>query len=230
VIIEDIDVLLEAESDIELLPYLKTSAVNRIRRTDKHFWEKLRYAIPVEVSLGNNYTLTNHPQTLLHHEHIKHRTLTTNPMNGGIVYHQKPPAYCADMDEANYSSCTTATPSPKISRHMIATELQQINSQPNHHHFVVASPSQQAHNHNQRPPSEHIYSSIDSDYSTLDCENLQMVEAQFQQNQSVPINIIPNMAAHRAAAAGTWRNSNVSTNSSNNIPNPNGHHVQAYLV
>ncbi|XP_053963597.1 toll-like receptor 7 [Anastrepha ludens] len=228
VIIEEPEVLFEAESDIELLPYLKTSAVHRIRRTDRHFWEKLRYALPVDYPTyrggvagvpGNNYTLDHN------HERIK------QPASPGILYRQAPPpAYCTDgvagavgehgggggggTEPTNYSSATTATPSPRPQRRehggavgatatlhntIVGTHLHPSaaqaatlaaaaaqrgaelnsgggsvsgvgnNSQYYHH---ATAPSQ---TYTMRPPSEHIYSSIDSDYSTLDNENMLMM-------------------------------------------------------
>nr|CAD7392668.1 unnamed protein product [Timema cristinae] len=70
-----------------------------------------------------------------------------------------------DHEEANYSSATTATPSPRpVHRHPQNNFHQNIH--PHHHHNSylesVDSPS--------RPTSEHIYSSIDTDYSTLERE------------------------------------------------------------
>jgi Leucine-rich repeat (LRR) protein len=190
VIIEDIDVLSEAEIDIELLPYLKTSAVSHIKCTDKHFWEKLRFSIPMSVSLGNNYTFTNHPQLLMKHEQIKTRTIRSNPLSEDVICHQMPPAYCADLDETNYSSCTTATPSPKISRNIISNEL----SQNSPRHFATTLPTQ--HTYNQRPPSEHIYLSIDSDYSAAECENFR------NQHQN---NVVP-FYPPGYRSVGTWQN------------------------
>lgn len=58
---------------------------------------------------------------------------------------QARPQEPVEHDEANYSSATTATPSPRPARR-----------QP---HFHQQEP---------RPLSDHIYSSIDSDYSTLE--------------------------------------------------------------
>jgi Leucine-rich repeat (LRR) protein len=181
VIVEDVEALPEAESDIELLPYLKTSAVNRIRRSDRLFWEKLHRALPVDVPYrGNNYTIEHH------HERIK------QPISPGITYRQAPPpAYCPEVDEANYSSATTATPSPRPQRR-----------------GQLVDPT------NKRPTSEHIYSSIDSDYSTLDCEN--------------NMNAILNGPAgvHRTL----WRNTNSIPAGSGHLPPHHGHNVQAYLV
>lgn len=175
VVIEEADVLLEAESDVELLPYLKTTTVNRIRRSDRHFWEKLRYALPVEIPYrGNNYTLDQH-------ERIK------QPSSPGVLFRQAPPpAYCQqDVDEANYSSATTATPSPRPTRR-----------------GMIEIPH--------RPPSEHIYSSIDSDYSTLDQQE----------------NII---AGIHSRPPPNWRNTST-TNATTTNHTHHGQHVQAYLV
>ncbi|XP_039480489.1 toll-like receptor 7 [Drosophila santomea] len=175
VIIEEPEVAFEAESDIELLPYLKTSAVHRIRRSDRHFWEKLRYALPVDYPTfrGNNYTLE-----LDHHNHER----VKQPASPGLLYRQAPPpAYCGPADgvgigavpqavpvnasvpaEQNYSTATTATPSPRPQRR---GEQSGSGSGGNHHLHA-----QYYQHHGMRPPSEHIYSSIDSDYSTLDNE------------------------------------------------------------
>ncbi|XP_067627380.1 toll-like receptor 7 [Eurosta solidaginis] len=223
VIIEEPEVLFEAESDIELLPYLKTSGVHRIRRTDRHFWEKLRYALPVDYPTyrggiagvpGNNYTLDHN------HERIK------QPSSPGILYRQAPPpAYCPEgvagsalaehgaTEPTNYSSATTATPSPRPQRREHAAIAGAAAGNTLHHPIVgthlhpnaaqaatlavaaaqrgaelsggggVTSNNSQYYHHatapsqtyTMRPPSEHIYSSIDSDYSTLDNENMLMM-------------------------------------------------------
>ncbi|XP_037951650.1 toll-like receptor 7 [Teleopsis dalmanni] len=195
VIIEEPEVLFEAESDIELLPYLKTSAVHRIRRTDRHFWEKLRYALPVDYPTyrGNNYTLDHN------HERIK------QPASPGILYRQAPPpAYCQEgaEGEQNYSSATTATPSPRPQRrgvehatlhHPIAATHLHPNAAAHRNSAVEVGNAQYYHNStggaNQsyvggRPPSEHIYSSIDSDYSTLENEQMLMMPP-----PSPPVNV-----------------------------------------
>ncbi|EDV98276.1 toll-like receptor 7 [Drosophila grimshawi] len=211
VIIEEPEVAFEAESDIELLPYLKTSAVHRIRRTDRHFWEKLRYALPVDYPTyrGNNYTLDHN------HERIK------QPASPGLLYRQAPPpAYCGPAEaaaaaaavaaEQNYSTATTATPSPRPQRRSggdCATSSAGAGGQ--HHH--QQQQQQQQHLHAQyyqhhggmRPPSEHIYSSIDSDYSTLDNEqHMLMMPAGANAVAAAAAAPLPPIEAQRAQ---TWR-------------------------
>lgn len=237
VIIEDPDVLLDAESDIELLPYMKSSAVKRIRRTDRQFWDKLRYALPVEpLYRGNNYTLDHqralphyqshtmpHHHMGMHHERFKHAN-GNGTMNGGMIFHHHrqapPPAYNPEMDETNYSSATTATPSPRPSRR---GETMQ---HPHHHHQMHLMPNPVAalitpqHQNIIRAPSEHIYSSIDSDYGGFDPQHQLLPHPQHQQQSSMS----SNASVHRPVPA--WRNSNfiVDNNSTANPQSP------SYLV
>lgn len=240
VFIEDADAVVDAENDIELLPYLKTSGVSRIRRNDRNFLDKLKYALPTEVVYrgSNNYTLDHHQHhmTMPHYpQHIipqQRQHLKPYPnsatLNGGMIYHnhhhrQAPPAYCPELDETNYSSATTATPSPHPSRHNILTSdvHQPSVSQPQHNQ--INNKQQQHHHHNnnqQRPLSEHIYSSIDSDYSTLDCEN-QLLPPQQQTPQHQHQSSIDSSSGLQTSAASSWRT---------NGTIPNGQHVQAYLV
>lgn len=222
VIIEDPDVLYDAESDIELLPYMKTSAVKRIRRSDRQFWDKLRYALPVEVVYrGNNYTL-DHQRVLphyqshtmphqmgMHHERFKH--LNGNGTINGMMFHHHhhrqapPPAYNPEMDETNYSSATTATPSPRPSRRAVDPIVHQ-----HHHHplHLLTNPAAQPQTPQNQPnihraPSEHIYSSIDSDYGGFDPQHHLLPHTVQHQQQS---SISSNASVHRPIAA--WRNSN----------------------
>jgi hypothetical protein len=72
-------------------------------------------------------------------------------------------------DDANYSSATTATPSPRPAhRHNY-----QSKHHPHNNFMMGAAPGLDSSESasNPRPVSEHIYSSIDSDYSTLEREN-----------------------------------------------------------
>ncbi|XP_061400085.1 toll-like receptor 7 [Musca vetustissima] len=184
VLIEEPEAIFEAENDIELLPYLKTTAVHHIRRGDRHFWEKLRYALPVDYRSGNNYTLDHN------HERIK------QPASPGILYRPAPPpAYCPEGEgEQHYSSATTATPSPRPQRRgpEHTGTLHHVQATGTHLHpnaVAQAAPTTAAQYYHQhasaggggvpmgwtRPPSEHIYSSIESDYSTLDNEQMLMM-------------------------------------------------------
>ncbi|TDG53180.1 hypothetical protein AWZ03_000723 [Drosophila navojoa] len=247
VIIEEPEVAFEAESDIELLPYLKTSAVHRIRRTDRHFWEKLRYALPVDYPTyrGNNYTLDHN------HERIK------QPASPGLLYRQAPPpAYCGPAEaaaaaaaaasvaaaEQNYSTATTATPSPRPQRRGERVEGVGVGVNPGGPHHLHA---QYYQHHGVRPPSEHIYSSIDSDYSTLDNEQHMLMMpaatgagAEASQQRAQTWRPQPKQQQLQAPHAGTLNPSTAGK------PNPQqqqqqqqqasgqqqGPHVQAYLV
>lgn len=240
VIVEDPDVLLDAESDIELLPYMKTSAVKRIKRNDRQFWDKLRYALPVEVVYrGNNYTLDHQrphyqshtmPHIAMHHERFKHAN-GNGTINGGMIYHHHhrqapPPAYniTGEMDETNYSSATTATPSPRPARR----------EAPHHHHtmHLIANPvpvSPQNHPGIHRAPSEHIYSSIDSDYGGYDPQHHLLMHAQHQQQSSMSSNV--SSGIHRPTPM--WRNSNFIVDNSNSNNNNGGNvnpQAPSYLV
>lgn len=229
VLIEDPDVLLDAENDIELLPYLKTSAVKRVRRTDRQFWDKLRYALPVEpLYRGNNYTLDHqralphyqshtmpHHHMAMHHERFK-GVNANGTMNGGMIFHHHrqipPPAYNPEMDETNYSSATTATPSPRPSRR-----------EPMPHHQMHLMPNPIAltpqHQNIHRAPSEHIYSSIDSDYGGFDPQHHLLPQPNHQQQSSIS----SNASVHRPTP---WRNSNFIVDS-NSTANPQ---APSYLV
>lgn len=231
VLIEEPEAIFEAENDIELLPYLKTTAVHHIRRGDRHFWEKLRYALPVDYRSGNNYTLDHN------HERIK------QPASPGILYRPAPPpAYCPEGEgEQHYSSATTATPSPRPQRRgpdHIGT-LHHASGQSSHLHpnnVQQSAAAQYYHQHNanaggggaaaggaaaavmpvgyvQRPPSEHIYSSIESDYSTLDNEQMLMMPpaspspnaVQVQGINSLHRNMHQPQQQHHPNMSQTWR-------------------------
>ncbi|ALC41374.1 18w [Drosophila busckii] len=184
VIIEETSVSAEAEDVAELSPYLKSVPSNRLLTCDRYFWEKLRYAIPIELSpRGNNYTLD-------HHERFK------QPVSPGLIFRQAPPPpayYCTEDMEANYSSATTATPSPRPMRPMVESLAM-------------------------RPPSEHIYHSIESEYSAyeqhealsmmphahhqqLQAQQLQQLARQQQQQRLLQPQFRATAPANAAAAA-----------------------------
>lgn len=178
VILEEMDALLEAENDLEMLPYIKSRVVNTIKLSDKHFWEKLRYALPAEMQQTcNNYTL---------HQHER---LPKSSNTDAMCMQQAPPSYYQENDDANYSSATTATPSPRQSRRGGSSSGEhslQHHHQPQqqHHHQQQQQQTSQASTvqHNlHRPPSEHIYFSIESDYNGMAVPGASEVSPNVQQ-------------------------------------------------
>lgn len=170
ILIEDTSRLHEAELDLELRPYLKTAI--RLKWDDKRFWERLRYEIPSSHPTKynphqyrrniNNYTINSRvsnlpekvsPQASLH-THILRET--HNCDNAPPAYTHHPHNETHELDEANYSSATTATPSPRPARRKVQPQISAVHQQLT----VNSDPT--------RPLSDHIYSSIDSDYSTLE--------------------------------------------------------------
>lgn len=139
----------EAYEDPELKPYLKTA--HSVRWGEKLFWKRVYYVMPSAGPKNknthnytrniNNYTIDSRVPNGTHHKFTEKFKAPQPPSPG--VQMLPPPAYSQGVQEedANYSSATTATPSPRPVRR-------------------VAPDS--------RPISDHIYSSIDSDYSTLE--------------------------------------------------------------
>lgn len=232
VIIEDPDVLLDAENDIELLPYMKTSAIKRIRRGDRKFWDKLRYALPIEpLYRGNNYTIDHqralphyhshtmpqhHITTMMNHERYDKYHNSNATLNGSYYRQAPPPAYNPEIDETNYSSATTATPSPRPSRHGIIT----VNTGDFRNQTMHLTPNPISllpmHQNIHRAPSEHIYSSIDSDYGGYDPQH-QLLPHPMHQHQS---SIGSNASVHRPIPA--WRNNNIIVDNNTINANPQG--------
>ncbi|CAB0045087.1 unnamed protein product [Trichogramma brassicae] len=170
----------EAEADLELRPYLRTAVI--LRWGERRFWERLRFNMPPSDPLRrksaslyrrnvNTYTLEGRPgekgsPSLRMAEHIAagHHPLFKD---SGELMATAPPAYstttighapnnalvAARMVEAAVSAATMGRePSPRLTMNRAYQE-----------------PSMDGPNDgSRRPLSEHIYSSIDSDYSTLE--------------------------------------------------------------
>ncbi|XP_043279612.1 toll-like receptor 7 [Venturia canescens] len=178
----------EAEADPELRPYLRTATT--IRWGEKRFWERLRFAMPTGDALRrkssslyrrnvNTYTLEGRPEkgtsTLRvhghiqghhHHHHNNHHHHNHSLFKDSPELLQAPPAYTstATIGQSNLNrsndvvpgretpvSSTAASPSPRLTMNRGYQEG-----------------PMDAVNESRRPLSEHIYSSIDSDYSTLE--------------------------------------------------------------
>ena len=163
----------EAEADPELRPYLRTATT--VRWGEKRFWERLRFAMPTGDALRrkssslyrrnvNTYTLEGRPEkgnsTLRVHGHIQGHH--NHPLfKDAPELLQAPPAYSSTATlgqnnlrvEAGRETpvSSAASPSPRLTMNRGYQEGRMD---------VV--------NESRRPLSEHIYSSIDSDYSTLE--------------------------------------------------------------
>lgn len=173
VLVEEGSVSPEAELDPDLKPYLKTGA--RIRWGEKRFWERLRYLMPNGDGSRkasnyrrniNNYTLDSgvHRNSNPNHTYAQDKSVrqpspthvSSHPLfkQAAAAQHSEqptgPPSYSSSStlsrtptkppEDNNYSSATTATPSPRP-----------------------------VHRHHERPPSDHIYHSIDSpDYPSFE--------------------------------------------------------------
>ncbi|KAE8573754.1 toll-like receptor 7 [Halyomorpha halys] len=141
VLVEEGSIIPEAELDPDLRPYLKTGA--RIRWGEKRFWERLRYVMPSGDNQRkscnyrrniNNYSLDSAVHRSPSHPHpCQQDKKLFKPEQTG--YSSSSTLSRTQQEDPNYSSATTATPSPR----------------PSHRHYS-----------NDRPTSEHIYSSIDS--------------------------------------------------------------------
>ncbi|XP_012271976.1 toll-like receptor 7 [Orussus abietinus] len=171
VIVQAGPVAREAEEDPELRPYLRTAV--RLRWGEKRFWERLRFAMPPADGLAckpsslyrrnvNTYTLEGRSEkgspTLRVHGHIVgHHPLFKDELP------QAPPAY---------SSAGAIGHEPV--RGEIGREEREVpaGSPGPNPRLTVNHAYQDACVDGlgaaRRPLSEHIYSSIDSDYSTLE--------------------------------------------------------------
>ncbi|XP_049806878.1 toll-like receptor 7 [Schistocerca nitens] len=164
VVVEESSNLQEAEEDPDLRPYLKTGA--RVRWGEKRFWARLRYAMPNRDSYArhqhhhaknssmyrrniNNYTLESTMSNGNQHGNAndKNRRLQQQGL-GQLV-----PLQQLRTSTASASSNSGDAPPSYTSRRA-------ADDSPAASAATAGAAS--------RPNSEHIYSSIDSDYSTLE--------------------------------------------------------------
>ncbi|XP_026275930.1 toll-like receptor 7 [Frankliniella occidentalis] len=143
-----------------------------------------------------------------HHHHHDNNLVPPAYTSGNTLTrtsgrHQRPAAPlggAADCEDANYSSAATATPSPRpLNRHQNGSV-----------HRESPSP-------NTRPTSEHIYSSIDSDYPTFERAGSRR-QANGGPASAAPVGGVPLPGVHRPP----WRTAGASV-----VENGG---VQAYLV
>ncbi|XP_047518359.1 toll-like receptor 7 [Pieris napi] len=143
VLIEECSVIADAMCDPDLRPYLKTGT--RLRWGQKRFWERLRYIMPDAT----------HP----HHK--------TRPHN----YRKNINTYTLDSSVPGSGNRTLQFPNKSP---VISGPVQDASAPPEYSTEVRQSPSAirqsqgVAYGPDGRPISDHIYSSIDSDYSSLE--------------------------------------------------------------
>lgn len=140
VLIEEYSVIPDAMCDPELRPYLKTGS--RIQLGQKRFWERLRYMMPDSSHRSHKARSHNY------RKNINTYTLDSSVPNGGnrtLTYPNKSPVL------SNGSPSVSAP--PEYSSEVRQSPVRQ---------------TQPVYGPDGRPISDHIYSSIDSDYSSLE--------------------------------------------------------------
>ncbi|KAG6454221.1 hypothetical protein O3G_MSEX008579 [Manduca sexta] len=142
VLIEESSVVEDAMCDPDLRPYLKTGS--RLRWGEKRFWERLRYMMP-ELS-GHSHKARSHS----YRKSINTYTLDSSVPNGANV------APFPDKSPVLGSAVQGVSAPPEYT-----TEVRQSPSVVRQTQGVMYGPDG-------RPISDHIYSSIDSDYSSLE--------------------------------------------------------------
>ncbi|GBP41180.1 Toll-like receptor 7 [Eumeta japonica] len=141
VLVEECTVAADAICDPDLRPYLKTGS--RIRWGQKRFWERLRYCMPDSSHRG-------HKRVHNYRKNINTYTLDSSVPNGGNRTLSHP-------DKSTGSGGTAgASAPPEYSSEVRQSPVRQTQAP-----GVVYGPDG-------RPISDHIYSSIDSDYSSLE--------------------------------------------------------------
>ncbi|CAK1585563.1 unnamed protein product [Parnassius mnemosyne] len=142
VLIEECSVVADAMHDPDLRPYLKTGS--RLQWGQKRFWERLRYMMPD----SSHHTHRTRRQN--YRKNINTYTLDSSVPNGNrtLSYPDKSPV----LGVAGQG----ASAPPEYS-----TEIRQSPS-------AIRQTQAVAYGPDGRPISDHIYSSIDSDYSSLE--------------------------------------------------------------
>ncbi|OWR47539.1 18 wheeler precursor [Danaus plexippus plexippus] len=144
VLIEDYSVVQEAMCDEELRPYLKTGS--RLRYGQKNFMERLKFMLPDSTQSHHKKRNSSNCR-----KNINTYTLDSSVPNGGnrtLSYPDKSPVL------GNSGQGASAPPE-------YSTEVRQSPSTIRQMQGVSYGPDG-------RPISDHIYSSIDSDYSSLE--------------------------------------------------------------
>ncbi|CAK9804231.1 Toll-like receptor 7 [Anthophora quadrimaculata] len=181
----------EVERDHELRLYLRTAAAI-LTWGEKRFWERLRYAIPpantmADISMEskssplvykrniNTYTLDGvgsektSMSTLRSQERQRALFKDSSPTTALMLQHA-PPAYSCgtvSVPQQQQQQPPPSSPQPRLTVNHAYRDA--VNVQPGSNliatNTTMSSGSSEDH---RRPLSEHIYSSIDSDYSTLE--------------------------------------------------------------
>ncbi|XP_076387505.1 toll-like receptor 7 [Megachile rotundata] len=177
----------EVERDPELRPYLRTAAAI-LTWGEKRFWERLRYAIPPanvgDISVEskssplvykrniNTYTLDGvgsektSMSTLRAQERQRSLFKDSSPTTALMLQHAPPPAYSCGTVSVPQQQPPPSSPQPRLTvNHAYRDAVTVPGSNLIATNTTVSSGSSEDH---RRPLSEHIYSSIDSDYSTLE--------------------------------------------------------------
>lgn len=185
----------EVERDPELRPYLRTAAAI-LTWGEKRFWERLRYAIPSSVNTMMNpadISVESKSSPLVYKRNINTYTLdcigsektsvstlraqergqrslfkdsSSSPTTALMLQHA-PPAYSCGTVSMPQQQLPPSSPQPRLTVNHAYRDAVTVpgSNLIGTNNTTISSGSSEDH---RRPLSEHIYSSIDSDYSTLE--------------------------------------------------------------
>ena len=175
----------KTDTDSELRPYLRSAMI--INWSDKRFWEKLRYMMPSHKPIRHKPSLYRHNFNTytLENRSEKQCSSALQVSNSVTGHHQLfknsselirgPPAYSSTTFFGHNNGIvstafveSTTNPSTRLTMN----------------HAYQDSVLNGPNDGNRRPLSEHIYSSIDSDYSTLEKNAWRQHSAQQQSGQA----------------------------------------------